>query len=475
MIAAISNLSTKQKLLLLLGIGFLLRLYVVFAAVTIAVDSVSYIALAREFAVGNFGGILNTFRPPLYPFLISVFSFVFQDFELAARMVSLVFGTFVILVSFYIGKLVANEKVGLLTALLVTLHFNLARHSGYALTESLYQFFLVSITYFTLRGVLRGSHVSVFLAGVCVAFAYLTKPGAIAILPIMSITIVFFNIKNIRHDWKKRFGLLVSAWGIFIILALPYLVYLYSQYGEVSVSGKYDIWPILLSFSRIFTEGRYIGDFFAHFPEAMSLALFPLFLWGIYRRFRDGFSKVEFWLLLTIGFYCLLYIVVGARRRYFINLMPFALVFASIGLVYIEGYIRIKFKKKAALYFTTILVILSIVNLPIVLKPIRAHRLPEKLAGRWILENYGSGVKVVTRKPIMNYYSEGVYIPMISANTAELVNDGKKQGARYLAGYPSKFVKKAPDFASEKDKFLVEVNRFDGPREEFLVYKIVNL
>jgi uncharacterized membrane protein len=47
---------------------------------------------------------------------------LFGDYELAARVISLIFGILVIAVSFYIGKWVSDERVGLIGAFFVTAH-----------------------------------------------------------------------------------------------------------------------------------------------------------------------------------------------------------------------------------------------------------------------------------------------------------------------------------------------------------------
>jgi len=475
LISAISNLSTRQKLIILVGLGFLLRLYAVFAAVTISVDSVGYIRLASEFLAGNYSGIMDTFRPPLYPLLISIFSYVFQDIELSARIVSLVFGTLVIPFSFYFARFISNEKIGLLTAFFVAFHPYLIRFSGDVLTESTYHFMLLMITFLSLRAVVNRSILAAFLAGVFIALGYVTKPGAIVIMPLLSFMIIFYNIRSIKRDWGKRLLLLLSSWGIFMFMALPYLLFLSKELGSGSVSGKYDVWVIVNVFIDIFIRGRHLGTFIQHFPEAMSLALFPFFIYGLYRRFKEGFPRVEVWLLVMIVFYCFMYIIVGSSKRYLVHLMPFTLIFVAMGFCYFEQYLYVKFKKKAPVYVFILLALITLAHMPVALAPLKANHLPEKLAGEWILEHDGEGVKILTRKPIVTYYAKGRYQRMRReqlTNIAKITEQAKSTEVVYLAGYVKVLKRTIVDFSEDRAfKELVKVKTFKGKDKTFVVYR----
>jgi 4-amino-4-deoxy-L-arabinose transferase-like glycosyltransferase len=137
------NISTGQTLLLLLCLGFFIRLYVVMNAVTLSVDSTLDLKLAKAFSEWNFYGGLDMNRPPLHPILVSLTYPIFQDYEFAARIISLIFGTLVIPVSFYLGRFIYNERAGLVTAFFTTVHPYMVRYSGDTLREGLY-YFLVS-------------------------------------------------------------------------------------------------------------------------------------------------------------------------------------------------------------------------------------------------------------------------------------------------------------------------------------------
>jgi len=240
----IGNIPLRQKLLFLCLFGFFIRLYVVVNAVTISNDSVTFLRMAESFSAGDYGAIFNIIRPPLYPLLTSFTSAVFGDMELSSRVVSLVFGTLVIPVSCGIGKLIYNEKVGLIAALFAAIHPYMVRFSGEALTEGLYYFLIGCIVYFGLKAVFEKKPALMLVAGVLTAFAYLTKPGAIGFLIVVSLVAIVYDFKSLKHDWKRRLLFLFLAWAVFLALGLPYLYYLYSKTGGL-VQIFYLIFPSL--------------------------------------------------------------------------------------------------------------------------------------------------------------------------------------------------------------------------------------
>ena len=80
------------------------RFFVAVNTEVIAVDSVEYVRLAKAFASGDYMGALDVKRPPLYPALMGLASFIIPDLPLAGRLVSLVFGALTaVLVYFWAG------------------------------------------------------------------------------------------------------------------------------------------------------------------------------------------------------------------------------------------------------------------------------------------------------------------------------------------------------------------------------------
>ena len=71
--------SPYRILLLIVFFAFMVRFFVAVNTEVIAVDSVEYIRLAKAFASGDYMGALDAKRPPLYPALVGLASFVMPD------------------------------------------------------------------------------------------------------------------------------------------------------------------------------------------------------------------------------------------------------------------------------------------------------------------------------------------------------------------------------------------------------------
>jgi 4-amino-4-deoxy-L-arabinose transferase-like glycosyltransferase len=463
----LKNISFKQKLFLLLAAGFLVRLYVVLNAVTISVDSIVYLNLAQEISSGNFYGGMSLSRPPLYPMLISFFSFLFSDQELAGRLVSLIFGTLVIPVSFYLGRFIYNEKVGFITAFFVAVHPYLVRYSGDVLTEALYHFLVVTVTILGLKALFSRNIALMLLVGFFSFLAYLTKQSGIGFLLMLSFLVVFYNFGEMRTDWEKRIRLLVSAWSVFILLALPYIFYLYQETGLITVTGRTEFTP------EGFDTAKKLITFLKHFWEAFTIPFSIFFLWGVFKRFRGGFSRYEYGLIAILVAYWLMYLSLHPARRYLIQLMPIALVFPAMGFCYVEEWLKERIKGKAPVIIVVLLLLLTAVQLSKGLVSLKAHHLPEKLAGLWLMEHEGKGTTIMTRKPIVVFYAKGNYVRLWDGNLKDVIEYGRKRGVQYIAGYIHRLREKIPDFDKEKILLLKKVASFRGQKgEDFVIYKL---
>lgn len=478
----LGGLTVEQKLILITCLGFVLRLYVVLNAVTISTDSITYIRLAREFSEGNYLGILDRDRPPLYPLLLSLASFVFHDPELSGRVVSLLFGTLVIPVTFRLGRLVYNERAGVITAFFVAIHPYMVRYSGDILTEALYYFLVASTTLLGLKAMKERSIRTMLLAGLSSVLTYLTKPGGIGFMMIISALTVFYNPTGLKREWKKRVLLAVSGWWVFLVLAFPYLLYLSRDFGEIRMTGRGTMADVMETVWRILTQGAYVVDFAKHYPEAFSIPfflLFLVFLWKLPGRVRRReLTSIEVCFIVIQLFYYFIYLVAGARRRYLVQIMPLGMVFAAMGYIYIEDYLRRRKGERGTVIVTALLLFFTAVQLPQGMVRLKAHHLPEKVAGRWFHENMGGGVPILIKTPIMVYYARGEYIALPDGPTRldEFVEYGRRNGAEYMAGYTRKLRKRITDFDGEKDRLLDEVASFYGEEEgEFVIYRFVDL
>ena len=110
--------SFRHSLLLLpLLLALLLRLPLFIWPEVIYNDSTIYVRAAKGILEGKWA---ETIVPPFYPMLIAAAQFVTGDFELAGILISIIFGTLLIIPVFNLGRELYDARVGMIAALLAT-------------------------------------------------------------------------------------------------------------------------------------------------------------------------------------------------------------------------------------------------------------------------------------------------------------------------------------------------------------------
>ncbi len=433
----LDNLSITHRLALIITAAFFVRLYVVFNAVMIPPDSVTYLRLASEFASGNYGEAFNVQRPPLYPFLISVSSYIFGDLEFSARIVSLVFGTLTIATAFLIGKTVYDERTGLITAFLVAIHPYLIRYSGDALTEGLYHFTFSIAVLASMKGAIERSPRWMIAAGFFVLLTYMTKPSGLGILFVTSLWVLLYKPFSIKADWGERLKLLLSGWLIFIILALPYLVFLFTQTGEVPVLGTARTTPmkLLITIASSFLSFDNIKVFAIHLPEAFTYGFFPLFIIFLLRRRKEGFKETELFLFAIAVAYFIIILGVLPDRRYMVQLMPVLLIFSAMGYIYFKEWVVRRKPTAAPMIVAVIILITTVAQVSHGMVPLQRIHLPERLAGEFIRDNFDAPVTIISRRPVVAHYAESEFVLLGKSYRSFSYELIKSRNIIILAGY----------------------------------------
>jgi hypothetical protein len=133
-------------------------------------------------------------------------------------------------------------------------------------------------------------------------------------------------------------------------------------------------------------------------------------------------------------------------------------------------------KRRYAVVWGTLLILILAVVLPKTLKPQRYERLPEKWSGIWIKNQYGRGMTIFTTVHRVAYYADGnlEYIDL-NKDTFDKVKDLMiGEGALYLAIRERESIGFLENAEAIKRNF-VEVIRFGGKgMEQIIVYKRVN-
>jgi len=234
----VSRFDEKKKLWVLVGVAFFLRLYLVLTSKGISPDGVEYLRAAKFFLDGDYyQGFSNVF-PPFYPAVISVTSLLVGNLELAGKLVSLFFGTLTVIAIYAFAKRLFNEEVGFYSALLLTFHPYLAQFSGSVLTESTFTFFGVWNALIGWKALQSRSWRSMFLVGLFLGVAYLTRPEGIGFVAVFFLWIFFFDGGKFWINLSQKLSMAVSLLIGTTVFALPYILFLHEVTGKWILSLK---------------------------------------------------------------------------------------------------------------------------------------------------------------------------------------------------------------------------------------------
>ena len=235
---------TYGVLALSLLVGFALRLYWMSTQAPVISFEAEYVRVAENLRAGfglmsSYGGP-ETMYAPLYSLLIAGFSLFARNAEVAAHMVSLVFGTLLILPIFAITFRVYGLRAANLSAILVALHPLLIARSGSIYTEAVYPTLLMAALYWGIRSLELHSAWHYFLCGAFFGFAYLTRPEAFAYPAFFAFALFVMTILTKRNALTTIIAPALVLAG-FVLVASPYVFFLHSHTGQWRLEGKWNI------------------------------------------------------------------------------------------------------------------------------------------------------------------------------------------------------------------------------------------
>lgn len=171
---------------------------------------------------------------PLFSFLIAGASFIVQDYELAGRLVALVIGALLPLPVFGLASRLFNRRVGYIAAALALLHPLLVYLSFMVYSEGPYATLLLSAIYLVVLAIDQRSTRLWLLVGAAFGLCYLLRAEAVAALAIS----VLFAVVATEGVLAIRLKRAAYAAAVFLVLALPQIVFIYTSTGKLLLEAK---------------------------------------------------------------------------------------------------------------------------------------------------------------------------------------------------------------------------------------------
>lgn len=216
------------------------RIAAVLTRPMIEMDEVSYVRMAQNLAASRgpleITGLDSTNFSPLLPLLIAGVAAVVRDPVVSAYIVSVVFGSLLLVPVFLLGKEFAGSRIGLMAAALAAVMPIFVDHSSRIYSENVFIFFLLLAIVFA-RHMLQGCRIPCStLAGAALGAAYLANPSALFYLFLfVALAIVVALRRGILTHMLRALLVMVLMFSIY---AVPYAIFLHSQLGEWSYQGK---------------------------------------------------------------------------------------------------------------------------------------------------------------------------------------------------------------------------------------------
>jgi 4-amino-4-deoxy-L-arabinose transferase-like glycosyltransferase len=176
--------------------------------------------------------------PPLYPFMILLFSLVTGSLESAATVVSLVLGSLIVVPFFFLARKIFDDLSAYLGSLLVVFFPSLVAISATSLSEATYTFFLLLTLLLGWLLITARSFARAFLFGLLAGICYLTRPEFLVAFGLLLLVFLIAGMKRKTRRGPKTVPLILICLLGLLILALPYVNFMHSQTGHWILSGK---------------------------------------------------------------------------------------------------------------------------------------------------------------------------------------------------------------------------------------------
>ncbi len=430
-------------IILILLIGFAIRLYYLILTKnqTEWYDSGEYLSTALHWAFGLPYDI-NPQRPPLLPLFEAILLKLGGTEMLLKVILELIPSVLVVFVSYLIVKEMYDKKTALVTSLFMSVFwlaiFNTVRLHADIL---LMLFSLLSVYYFWKGYVKKEKNYYIWLIGVFIALAFMTK----LIGGIFGIIFLIFLIITEKFKFLKNKHLWIS-FVLMLLVLLPYFIWQVNQYGSPTA---------FFSGSHVLREPGSIGSkpiawyvlnwipWMLHTPMFISSILGLLTLYTLFLSFdliiknksnehyNDLFILI--WILITLAYF--IFFERDAEDRWLLPIALPLLVLVSKGLYFVYDLIK-KYQKNIAIAVFVILILVGgYFQLARASETINAKKdsyKEVKEASLWIKENSNPNDIIFSKSATqMTYYAQRQVFGF-GGNETEFKNDVKKYKPKYI-------------------------------------------
>lgn len=529
------NLLNKKEIITIIGLiilAFVIRIFFLQFQQFITHDGAEYAVLGKNLISGNgyvsIQGQINLFFSPLYPLLIGVFSILFNNLELSARLVSVLFGSLLIVPLYFFARRMYSQKVAIISSLIAALYWVLIRYSTQTLTESTYTFLLVCSAWAGYAALTKQTKSLYVLSGIILGLSYLTRPDAIGyVVIIMVLTLIYFDKDNgQRTQWKKALVCCLIMLISFLAILSPYLLFFHDQTGRWTLGNRDIINTIYgentndaIGFEKnvfgltddgkeikiLMTQNSSLFNYLINNPAGIArrymqnseeqyiryiTSIFPPLLImlvgaGLFRQnWTTQRLKKELFIAIFIAYPLLIYPLFHIDSRYISPVLPLAIVWAANGINEVQTWLDTNLNNSARGRFresfllkniVSIVVILSLLPMMITIYHTNSP-VEHKEAGLWLKDNSPPDSIILSRDPFVSFYSERIWLPLPYANYSQMLYYAKYHKATHII-IDRRIVELRPELAFLMDKKEANMKDlrliYENSKHNILVYEIL--
>jgi len=427
----IKNLiGTRYLPIFIFLIGFFVAVVSSSLVVTEYTDSYSYLSLAQhikeegKYYIEIEEGLFHTYYLPAYPMLIAALSVFTGNYMVAARLISWLSSSFLLVfVYLIVEKSYQHKSAAILSTILIVLNPLYILISGRIMSESLFIAVFALSFYYSLQS---DNFKNIMIMFLLVGIASLIRYDFLLLFIYATLISIYkrSRVKYILYGLISSILMLLS-WQIVILYNVRAKFPILKRIIEIVLAPPSHAQRSGILNTEIILDGVYItgNAFLSYIGISLIIFMGIGFFYLLKKRSQAGISLI-FWIVLVSAFY-IVWPFKDIRHIYFA--FPPCLIFASIGIHKIFDIIRSTHFKKLSpslvysngntySYISRILVILFIVlilifsTLNMVNKGIDLGRTTAiennlfRLAGEWVYSRDSSATVAVTQKALIKTY-----------------------------------------------------------------------
>lgn len=385
-------------------------------------DEAVYLGLAKNLYEGK-GYYINekqeSFRPPLFPFIIFFLWKIFGQTEFVVGFISPTFGILSIVATYIFAKKLYGSEIAVWAALMLATTHMFLFYGLKLLTETIFMSLFAMSLYLYYLGIEKDKRLLPF-AGIVMGLTFLTRymgyvlPVAYAAYPAVKVLVNRKISPKIFFDKFYWAGALLFA----VVLA-PWVWMSCVNFGS----------PLGALFveSTTVTTGWYIegwGYYFAHWIEIFGLVGLFAVPAAVYAAFKIKEPRNIFIFLVVSAIIIFFMVLPRKEMRYMISFLPAFAVFFAIGAVELRKW------WKRDLLVAVFIVVFCIVNFIAGIQMIQydmwgGYALKE--AGTYLKSIAPANAKIMSQNMPVLFYTAGrdiVYFPENEGDLAKIIEQG---------------------------------------------------